>query len=79
MNDDKKTQIINRWCRLFKVTLLGNRVMTIMDVEGFRYPSETFISVSAALEESYTRAHAHTWTVCKHIEDQRKYEREHNK
>lgn len=79
MNDDKKTQIINTWCRLFKVTLLGNRVMTTMDVDGFLYPSETFISVSAALEESYIRAHAHTWSACKYIEDQRKYEREHNK
>lgn len=79
MNDAEKTLIINTWCRLFSVMPVDGKILVLMDVKGFVYPAESYSSISEALEESYVRAHAHTWTVCKHIESQRQFEKDRRK
>jgi len=69
-----KLCIINNWCMLFSIARsTHNSVETLMHVVGFDYPMESYPNWVSALNESYIRAHAHTWSVCCHIENQRKF------
>lgn len=72
ISDDDKLAIITRWCSLFSILPIENHVMTIMDVRGFSYPVESYITCGAALNDSYIRAHAHAWSACCYIEEQRR-------
>jgi hypothetical protein len=71
ISNEDKLDIITRWCSIFHISQSGQDVVTIMNVRGFSYPVETYITWGAALNESYIRAHAHTWSVCRYIEEQR--------
>ncbi len=74
MNNADKKIIINTWCKMFAIIPGEDRVLVLMDVDGFAYPLASYLTETDALDKSYTRAHAHTWTICKHIEAQREYD-----
>ncbi len=75
LSNADKLCIINNWCMLFSIyRTTQHTVATLMQATGYAYPLESYPTWVAALNESYIRAHAHTWSVCCHIENQRKYD-----
>lgn len=72
ISNEDKMDIITRWCSIFHVSQTGQDVITLMNVRGFDYPVESYPTWDAALNESYIRAHAHTWSACLYLEEQRR-------
>jgi len=73
VTDDEKEKIIKSWCYKFIMNTYGDVILVTIRVRGFDYPVAAYLSVEAALEETYTRCRGHAWAAVQHVESSRDY------